>query len=324
MGVIIVLLVLVVVVVVVAAVVVVVVVVVVRPCQGFATLKAKSDDPSTQRSTGPKARAATARALYSTSLPRFRDPRGQKRRPFHAKIHGSKSARRYRQSPLQYVPAKVSRPSRPKETTLPRKDPRVQKRAPLPPEPSRARPCHGFATLEAKRDDPSTQRSTGPKARAATARASRARPCHGFATLKAKSDDPFTQNPRVQKRARLPPEPSRARPCHSFAARETKSDDISAPLPQEPSRVRVGSWFVYVRRVRWCALLDVRWQLVGVRWLARVGWSTTTTTIATTTATTATASSENLVIPSSSLPFYSLFVTITIGIGTAAPVADTT
>ena len=46
-----------------------------------------------------------------------------------------------------------------------------QKRAPLPPEPSRVRPCHGFAALDAKSDDPSTQNHGRPKARAATARA---------------------------------------------------------------------------------------------------------------------------------------------------------
>ena len=37
------------------------------------------------------------------------------------KIHGSKSARRHRQSPLEYAPATVSRPSRPEVTTVPRK-----------------------------------------------------------------------------------------------------------------------------------------------------------------------------------------------------------
>ena len=42
---------------------------------------------------------------------------------------------------------------------------------------------------------------------------SRARPCHGFAALETKSDKPSTQNPRVQKRAPLPPEPSTVRPC---------------------------------------------------------------------------------------------------------------
>ena len=37
------------------------------------------------------------------------------------KIHGSKSACGYRQSPLEHAPAKVSRPLRPKVTTIPRK-----------------------------------------------------------------------------------------------------------------------------------------------------------------------------------------------------------
>ena len=40
---------------------------------------------------------------------------------FPRKIHGSKSARRYRQSPLEYAHATVSRPSRPKVRTVPRK-----------------------------------------------------------------------------------------------------------------------------------------------------------------------------------------------------------
>ena len=40
-----------------------------------------------------------------------------------------------RQSPLKYASATVSRPSRAKVTTFPRRTARVQKRAPLPPEP---------------------------------------------------------------------------------------------------------------------------------------------------------------------------------------------
>ena len=108
---------------------------------------------------------------------------------------GSKSARRYRQSPLEYAPATVSRPSRPKVTALQRRTAGVQKRAPLPPEPSRARRCHGFAPLETKIDDHSPQNRGGSKPRAGTARALyRARPCHGFAPLETKSDDLSTQN----------------------------------------------------------------------------------------------------------------------------------
>ena len=42
----------------------------------------------------------------------------------------------------------------------------VQKRALLPPEPSKVRPCHAFAALETKSDDSSTQNRGGPKARA--------------------------------------------------------------------------------------------------------------------------------------------------------------
>ena len=80
-------------------------------------------------------------------------------------------ARRYRQSPPEYAPATVSRPSRQKVTTLPRRTAGVQKRAPLPPQPSRVRPCHGFAALETKSEDPSTQNREGPKARTTTARA---------------------------------------------------------------------------------------------------------------------------------------------------------
>ena len=45
-----------------------------RPCRGFAPLEAKSDDSPTQNPGRPKARAATARALYSTPLPRLRAP----------------------------------------------------------------------------------------------------------------------------------------------------------------------------------------------------------------------------------------------------------
>ena len=128
----------------------------------------------------------------------------------------------------------------------------------------------------------------------------RVRPCQGFAALETKSDDISTQNPRVQKRARLLPEPSRVRPCPGlatlealprFATLEAKSGKIHGSksvsgyhqgfLEYALARVsgpsglganslvciacwcallRVGSWFVYVaRRVRWCALLDVRW-----------------------------------------------------------------
>ena len=65
----------------------------------------------------------------------------------------SKSARRYRQSCLEYAPATVSRPARPKVTTLPCRTAGVQKRVPLPPEPSRVRPFRGFAAREAKSDD---------------------------------------------------------------------------------------------------------------------------------------------------------------------------
>ena len=88
------------------------------------------------------------------------------------KTYGFNSARCYCQNPLEYALATVSRPPKPKVTTFPQ-NPRVQKRAPLPPQPSRARPCQGcqaFATLEAKSDDLSAK-STGPKPRAATARA---------------------------------------------------------------------------------------------------------------------------------------------------------
>ena len=135
----------------------------------------------------PTARAATARALSSTPRPRFRDPRGQKRRPFHAEPWGSKSARLLC---LEYAPATVSRPWRPKVTTLPRKNARVQNRVPLPPEPSRARPCHGFAPLETK-----------------------------VTTLSRKTAG-------VQKRAPLPPEPSKVRPHHSFATSRPKATSL--------------------------------------------------------------------------------------------------
>ena len=72
----------------------------VRPCHGCVPLETKSDNP------------------------------------FHAQPRASKSARPYRQSPLKYAPATVSRPLRPKVTTLPQRTAGVQKRAPPPPEPS--------------------------------------------------------------------------------------------------------------------------------------------------------------------------------------------
>ena len=107
----------------------------VRPCHGFAPLKSKSDNTSTQNRGRPKARA------------------------------------RYRQSPLEHAPATFSQASRPKVWTFPRQTADVQKRAPLPPEPSRARPCRCFAALKSKSEDPSTQNRGRPKARAATGRA---------------------------------------------------------------------------------------------------------------------------------------------------------
>ena len=114
-------------------------------------------------------------------------------------------------------------PSRPKVTTLPCKTAGVQKRATLPPEPSRARPCHGFAALEAKSDDPVQKRAPLPP------ELSRARPCHGFAARETKSDDPSMQNgggPKARAAtARALYSTPRARPCHGFAALETKSDD---------------------------------------------------------------------------------------------------
>ena len=68
-----------------------------------------------RKTAGVQKRAATARVLQSTPFP-----------PEHA-------------------PATVSRPARPKVRTFQHKTVDVQKRAPLPPEPSRARPCHGAA-----------------------------------------------------------------------------------------------------------------------------------------------------------------------------------
>ena len=56
----------------------------VRPCHGFAPL-----DAGVQKGAPPP----PVRALQSTPPPRFRDPRGQKRQPFHAEPRGSKSAR---------------------------------------------------------------------------------------------------------------------------------------------------------------------------------------------------------------------------------------
>ena len=124
---------------------------------------------------------------------------------------------RYRQNPLEHAPAAVSRPSRPKVTTIPRRTARVQKRAPLPPEPSRPRPCHGFAPL-----DTIPRKSGGAKARRY-----RESPLEHerFRPSRPKVTTLLRRTGGVQTRAPLPPEPSRVRPCHGFAALETKSDD---------------------------------------------------------------------------------------------------
>ena len=92
---------------------------------------------------------------------------------FRRKIHGSKCARRYRQSPLEYAfakVAKVSRPPKPKVTTFPRK-------------------IHGSKSARGYRQSPLEH------APAKVARVSR--------PPETKSDNPSTQNPRVQKRAPL-------------------------------------------------------------------------------------------------------------------------
>ena len=97
---------------------------------------------------------------------------------------------------------------------------------------------------------------------------SRVRPCQGFAALETQTNDISTQNPRVQKRALLPPEPEYApapevttfprkthgsksksargyRQSQGFAALETQSDDISTqnPPPElEYAPARVSRW----------------------------------------------------------------------------------
>ena len=62
-------------------------------------------------------------------------------------------------------------------------------------------PCHGFA-LETKSDDPSTQNRGVQKRAPLPPEPFRVRPCHGFAPLETKSDDPSTQKRGVQKRRR--------------------------------------------------------------------------------------------------------------------------
>ena len=96
---------------------------------GFAPLEAKSEDRSMQNSGRPKARAATARALYSTHLQGVSRPSRRK---------------------VRTVPRKTADVHKRGPLPVPRKTADVQKRAPLPPEPFRVRPCHGFAPLEGK------------------------------------------------------------------------------------------------------------------------------------------------------------------------------
>ena len=133
----------------------------VRPSQGFATLEAKSDDPSPQN---PRVQQ---RAPLPPEVSRVRP--GQAFAALEAKSddastqNGSKSARGYRKSPLEYAPAKVSRASKPK-VTAPHAKPTDPKRARLPPEPSRVRPGQVSRPWRSKV-------TTHPKARAATARA---------------------------------------------------------------------------------------------------------------------------------------------------------
>ena len=113
-----------------------------------------------------------ARALYSTPLPRFRDPRGQKVTTLPRKIHGSKSAR-------------------------------------LLPEPSRARPCQGFATLEATNDDPSTQ---NPRIQKRARTRSRRKCAHSRRSSLASSDVTLgEQLMEVQSAALTMGEPGRAK-----------------------------------------------------------------------------------------------------------------
>ena len=221
-----------------------------RPCHGFAALETKSDDPSTQNRGGPKARAATARA-----------PEPSRVRPCQSR--GGPKARRYRQSTVEDALATVSRPSRPQlqVTTLPRRTAGVQKRAPLPPEPSRARPCHGFAPFEAKSDDPSTQNRRGSKSALLPPEPSRVRPCHGFAALETKSDDSSTHNSgRPKARA------ATAREMVSVRCSVSSLVCLAWCAGGGGCVMCVGSWLVYVaRRVRWCALLGVRAVVAGGR-----------------------------------------------------------
>ena len=121
--------------------------------------------------------------------------------------------------------------------TLPRKTADVRKSAPLPPEPSRARPCHGFATLESKVGTLPRKTADVQKRAPLPPKRSRARPWHGFASLESKSEDLSTQN-RGRPKARAAPEPSRARPCHGFATLESKSEDLSTQNRGRPKALR--------------------------------------------------------------------------------------
>ena len=99
-----------------------------------------------------------------------------------------------------------------------------------PPEPSNVRPCHGFAPLKTKSDDPSTRNR-----RIAPPEPSKE---HASATLRCPTRTRRTAGVTGQKRA----EPFRVRPCQDFAMLEAKSDILSTQNPQvqkrAPSRVR--------------------------------------------------------------------------------------
>ena len=93
----------------------------VRPCHSFAALETKSDDPSAQNRGGPKSARRYRQSPLDHAPATASRPSRPKVTTIPRKTQASKSARRYHQSPLEYALATVSRPLRPKVTTLPSK-----------------------------------------------------------------------------------------------------------------------------------------------------------------------------------------------------------
>ena len=117
-----------------------------RKTYGFSSERCYCQNPleyalaTVSRPSRPKVTILPRKIHGSKSARRYRQSPLQyaPSRKIHAKPHGSKSARRYHQSPLEYALATSTQ------------NPRFQKRAPLPQEPSRVRPWQGFAASRPK------------------------------------------------------------------------------------------------------------------------------------------------------------------------------